>query len=120
MKPKLTIRPDGTKVWCLNGQFHREDGPAVEDVDGSKYWYLNGKRHRENGPAVERADGRKAWYLNGKRHREDGPAVECPSGYIEWYLNGKQLYKEELTSHQLKIDYPELYNSYLIHQIMES
>ena len=58
------------KFWQFNGQTHREDGPAYEDVDGSKTWWLNGQRHREDGPAVEDTDGTKAWYLNGKKVSE--------------------------------------------------
>jgi ribosomal protein L21E len=85
---------NGTKEWYLNGQLHREDGPAVECANGKKYWYLNGQRHREDGPAVECANGHKSWHLNGQRHREDGPAVECANGTKEWYLNG-QLHRED-------------------------
>ncbi len=29
--------------------------------DGNKHWYLNGERHREDGPAIEWADGDKWW-----------------------------------------------------------
>ena len=47
---------------------------------GDKSWFLNGERHREDGPAIEQANGHKEWYLNGKRHREDGPAIEWSSG----------------------------------------
>ena len=82
--------------WRLNGELHREDGPAVERANGDKYWYLNGKRHREDGPAVEYADGYKAWYLNDKQHREDGPAVELADGDKYWYLNGEEVTKEEV------------------------
>lgn len=64
-------RKDGTKFWYLNGELHREDGPAIEHPDGIRKWYLNGKLHREDGPAIERLDGSKEWYLNGKRHREE-------------------------------------------------
>jgi hypothetical protein len=64
-------------------------------TNGSKSWYLNGQRHREDGPAFEGADGNKYWYLNGKPHREDGPAVEWISGSKAWYLNGEQLTEEE-------------------------
>ena len=55
----------------------------------TKTWYLNGQRHRENGPAVERTNGYKAWYQFGLLHREDGPAIERPDGTKEWYKNGK-------------------------------
>jgi len=68
--------------------------------NGDKYWYLNGERHREDGPAIEWANGNKAWYLNGKLHREDGPAIEYTNGYKSWWLKGKQYsepgYKREL------------------------
>ena len=39
--------------------------------DGSKYWFLNGQLHREDGPAIETNYGTKQWFLNGQRHRED-------------------------------------------------
>jgi len=63
----LKVDADGTKWWYLNGNFHREDGPAIELANGEKRWYLNGKRHREDGPAIEYSNGAKCWYLNGKR-----------------------------------------------------
>ena len=59
------VRDGGDKLWHLNGQFHREDGPAIEHASGAKFWYLNGQRHREDGPAVELANGTKEWFLNG-------------------------------------------------------
>jgi hypothetical protein len=65
-QPKCVVEPDGTKSWYLNGERHREDGPAYEAVDGTKWWYLNGERHREDGPAYEAVDGTKKWYLNGE------------------------------------------------------
>ena len=66
-QPEIENSPNGSKVWYLDGKFHREDGPAVEYPDGSKVWYLHGKCHREDGPAGERPDGTKLWYLNGKK-----------------------------------------------------
>ena len=120
MKPELIIGQNGTKLWWLNGQRHREDGPAVEFPNGTKYWYLNGKSHREDGPAVEYPSGTKFWYINGQRHREDGPAVEYANGTKIWWLNDKKLSNKQLLSKKMKINYPELYNSYLVHQIMDS
>ena len=90
----VKVYSDGTKFWFLNGERHREDGPAVECADGTKLWFLNGKLHREDGPACEYAGGTKYWYLNGKPHREDGPAVEYVDGSKLWYLNGVK-YSEE-------------------------
>ena len=68
---KVIIEDNGDKIWYLNGQRHREDGPAAEYANGDKSWYLNGKCHREDGPAVEYADGAKSWYLEGNHYTED-------------------------------------------------
>ena len=89
---------NGTQHWYLNGELHREDGPAVEFANGTKYWYLNDKRHREDGPAVEYYNGGKYWYLNDKLHREDGPSIECVNGTKYWYINGKELTEEEFNN----------------------
>jgi len=98
----VKVFEDGSKVWYLDGQRHREDGPAIELSSGTKAWYLDGKYHREDGPAIERADGRKEWYLNGKLHREDGPAIERADGTQVWYLNGNHLTEED---HRLRRTY---------------
>ena len=58
-KPECKTYSNGSKqglVW-LNGDLHREDGPACEYANGDKHWYLNGKRHREDGPAREYVNG---------------------------------------------------------------
>ena len=120
MESKLTISFDGIKYWYLNGGYHREDGPAIEYPNGSKSWFLNGKYHREDGPAIECSNGYIAWYVNGKCHREDGPAIEYPNGTKEWWLNGTELTKQQLLSKKMKINYPDLCNSYVVRQIMES
>jgi len=39
-------------------------------VGGSKHWYINGERHREDGPAIETSKGIKGWYINGKQYTE--------------------------------------------------
>ena len=95
-QPKITIDKNGTKEWRLkNGQYHREDGPAIEYANGDKRWYLNGQLHREDGPAFEYANGTKLWYLNGKCHRENGPAVEYANGTKLCFLNDKELTEDE-------------------------
>ena len=94
----VDVYDNGSKEWFLNGNLHREDGPACEWADGSKYWYLNGERHREDGPACEWANGTKYWYLNGKVHRESGPAIEYVSGSKYWFLNGEQLSEAEFNA----------------------
>ena len=90
-QPKMMVLTDGTKEWCLNGELHRTDGPAVELADGTKEWWLEDKRHRSDGPAVEYADGRKEWWFNGFPHRTDGPALERADGSKMWFLNGKEV-----------------------------
>jgi len=89
---------DGYKVWYLNGNRHREDGPAIEYADGGKEWWVNGERHREDGPAVELANGDKEWWVNGERHREDGPAIAFNSGYKVWWIDGKRLTEVEFNA----------------------
>ena len=83
---------NGDKEWFLNDLFHREDGPAVDQVGGHKEWWLNGQLHRVNGPAREFPNGSKQWWLNGKLHRIDGPAVEYADGTKGWYLNDEFLF----------------------------
>ena len=85
----VKVYDDGHKVWYLNGELHREDGPAKEWPDGSKEWYRNNQLHREDGPAVEMACGYKEWWINGKLHSEDRPARIYPNGDKFWLLNGK-------------------------------
>jgi hypothetical protein len=66
MEPTLTINKYGTQRWWLNGNLHREDGPAIIRPDGSEWWYLNGKLHREDGPTIIHPDGTEYWWANGK------------------------------------------------------
>ena len=93
-KPECKTYPNGDKYWYLNGNLHREDGPAIECSDGYREWHLNGELHREDGPAIEYAGGDKEWYLNGELHREDGPAFEWSDGDKQWYLNNEEVHPE--------------------------
>ena len=70
------------------GDYHRDDGPAVEYANGDKEWWVNGRVHRIDGPAVEYANGDQEWWLNGLRHREDGPAIDYIGGSKYWYFKG--------------------------------
>ena len=72
------------------------------DKYGTKEWYLNGELHREDGPAIEWASGTKEWYLKGKRHREDGSAIEWSLGIKHWFLNGEELTEEEFRERMKK------------------
>ena len=69
-KQVFCINTCWTKRWWLNGELHREDGPAVEYANGNKAWWLNDKLHRVNGPAVEYGNGDKDWWLHGRHYSE--------------------------------------------------
>ena len=102
MTEPTLIDADGNKFWEVNGEYHREDGPAIEYADGSKVWYRNGEFHREDGPAAVWADGSKCWYQNDVLHRNDGPAVEWASGGLEWWIMGGSLSREEFSERRKK------------------
>ena len=91
------INENDDKFWYNEkGQYHRDDGPAIEYQNGSKEYYQNGLLHREDGPAIEyglaAGHGKlhKQWRLHGKLHREDGPAFEGINGDKEYWINGVQ------------------------------
>jgi len=88
---EMTVGPDGSKTWWLNGKRHREDGPAIEWPDGTKIWFLNGKRHRIGGPAHVQAGVSESWYIDDVPHRDDGPAYQDVNGVKLWYLNGEEV-----------------------------
>ncbi len=87
---EYTVKVYSNKTeWYLNGNCHREDGPAVEWADGTKHWYLNGNRHRENGPAIEYANGTKHWYLDGTKYIESEWKKEIAKIKMKNSCNGK-------------------------------
>jgi len=43
-RKEISFYSSGAKSWFLNGDYHREDGPACEYSDGAKYWWLNGNK----------------------------------------------------------------------------
>ena len=71
--------------------------------NGNRYWYLNGQLHREDGPACEYAGGSRCWYLNGQLHREDGPAAEFTNGIREWWLNDEEYTEKEFLKKTAKV-----------------
>ncbi len=42
-----------------------------KNLSGDTRWYLNGELHREDGPAIVCDDGHKEWYLNGQKLTEE-------------------------------------------------
>lgn len=69
------------------------------DKSGTIKWYNeDGQYHKEDGPAIVYSNGDKFWYINGDLHREDGPAVKFINGYNRWWINGV-----EYTEHEYKV-----------------
>lgn len=94
------IHDDGQLAWYQHGNRHRDgDRPAIIGASGCyKEWCIQGQTHRDNGPAEKHSDGVRVWRLNGKFHRIGGPAIEDPNDSIAWqmqdddpywYVNGK-------------------------------
>jgi hypothetical protein len=116
-QPTKTVLSDGNEEWRLNGQLHRDDGPAVTWEDGSEEWYQHGQLHRDDGPAVTYPDGTEVWWQHDRLHRDGGPAVTGEDGSEEWWQHG-QLHRdggpavtrpdgtEEWYQHGQKIDPP--------------
>ena len=88
-QPRKVSHANGGYEYRLNGELHREDGPAVDSGKGDQWWFRHNLLHREDGPAVTHASGSKWWYQKGQLHREDGPAYEGADGTKAWYRNGK-------------------------------
>lgn len=59
MKPTLSVEKNGTKLWELNGEFHNEDGPAIEFPNGKKEYCLNGFCYSTKEQWQEELDKRK-------------------------------------------------------------
>jgi len=70
MESECKIDSVGNKFWYLDGELHREDGPAYEGISGDKEWFIDGELHREDGPACEYFNGTKKWYLYGNQYTE--------------------------------------------------
>lgn len=81
---------EGDTYYIVNGQVHRDDGPALISRNGNTFWYQNGEYHREDGPAVDYIDGEKIWCQHGLIHRDDGPAITYLDQDPEWWANGVQ------------------------------
>ena len=78
--------------WCINGKYHRTDGPAII------YYNKDGSISSER------------WYVNGKIHRTDGPAIiyynKDGSTYGEhWCINGKGLTEEEFKEYKWNLEF---------------
>ncbi len=71
---KLNYREGWEIRYLVNGELHRENGPANIECNYDyidKYWYLNNKKHRDDGPAAIFSNGEKYWFLNGKYYSQE-------------------------------------------------
>ncbi len=82
------IESNGSQWWFRHGEIHRDDGPAMIYSVGRLEWCQYGEYHRDDGPARIHVDGTQEWYQHGKLHRDDGPAVIYANGAQEWYQHG--------------------------------
>lgn len=90
---------------------------CIISSSGSKEWRLNGELHREDGPAIEKSSGTKMWFRNGLHHRVDGPAIEYPDGTGQWWLNGCRIYDEIVK--QL-MQYPDVIKAMITNSVHKS
>ena len=65
MKTYEVTVDDFKTMWKLNGELHRDDGPAIECVNGDKAYYINGKHHRIDGPSVVHLNGGREYWVDG-------------------------------------------------------
>ena len=81
----------------MRNQFNIPRPGFLKDDHGNVlYFDVDGQLHRDDGPAIEQKDGSKAWFRHGVKHRDDGPAVELPTvGHREWWINGTQISHDE-------------------------
>lgn len=91
---EIAVLRRGTKVGVEEKPVVREVGFRVETTRWGTFYYLDGQLHREDGPAVERNNGDRQWYQRGLLHRIDGPAIIHTNGYQAWAENGRIIKSE--------------------------
>jgi len=74
------------------GQFHNLYGPAVNHKNRTKMWYMNGVYHRENQPALTSPLG-ELWYYEGRLHRLTGAAFIHIEMGNRYYIHDKMFPK---------------------------
>jgi hypothetical protein len=69
---KMHVDSNGTKRWYNRaGQFHKDGAPTVIYPTGNTEWIVNGEHHREDGPAVTykgSTGGFEEYWINGKMY----------------------------------------------------
>ena len=77
---RLVSKPD-VESWSIYyfdalGRRHNNHGPAINHKNRTKMWCVDGERHREVGPAFTTGFGlNEVWYYKGMVHRLNGPAT---------------------------------------------
>jgi len=75
-------------------------------TEGCKCWYKNGDFHRNNNPAVVWDTGREEWYQNGECHRLNGFAIIDVVVKINvYYIHNKMLHPDQYEHHPLVLNY---------------
>jgi len=44
IKEPALVRDNGTQKWCMNGKYHRLDGPAIIYFHGETHFWIYGKK----------------------------------------------------------------------------
>ena len=73
------------------------DGTGLFIDRGLRFWLKDGEYHKDDEPAVTFKAEKEEWFQNGFYHKEDGPAlINKRRGYGEWWKNGVFIKREEL------------------------
>lgn len=72
MKDGLHIDHNGTKYWHKEGNWHRDDGPAVICPDGREYWFKDGK------PYEPSAHELMVWKIEEKEQTKNKTCQQAP------------------------------------------
>lgn len=102
-KPELTESSDGTKVWTLNNQLHREDGPAIEWANGTKFWYLNGIKQEPKK------------YPEHEKFKKNQSSIRQITNFIEWLREEHNITLREEDPTTIDDPDPNYYETFEIH-----
>ena len=83
-----------TVYWSGTSSIHRVDGPAWignDASDGYSMWYINGEKHREDGPAIEvlnsgSSTSQHKWFLHNKSYSLEDYCKELYKDGWEMYF----------------------------------
>lgn len=79
---------EGDEVYVTDGEYHRDDGPAIIYRHGGWLWAQHGDAHRADGPA-QLLDGEYCWAFDGNYSDFDDYLVDAgwtASQIVEWKL----------------------------------